>query len=202
MLLSSVAVAMSGLANAAAYVLLIQDLHRPPAFAGVLAAAQGAGSIVGGLFGGRLLDRLGELGAAAWGSALFGAGVLSNAVFATGLLGRHVPLTAVVAAGRFVIGVGLPLTVVAAFTAVQHHTDPAMIGRVAASASTLIFAPVALAIPIGAALLPVLDHRLILAVAGIAAALPIATLRSGSSGHTRLMSRENRRPHEHAMGSH
>jgi hypothetical protein len=84
-----------------------------------------------------------------------------------------VPLTPAVAVGRFVGGVGLPWTVVAAFTAIQRHTDPAMIGTVSASASTMIFAPVALAIPAGAALLPVIDHRLILAVAAIGAVLPI-----------------------------
>lgn len=172
--LSSVAVAMSGLANAASYVLLIHDLHRPPAFAGVLSAAQGAGSIVGGLLGARLLDRLSDLAVALWGAALFATGVLSNALFAAGLLSPYVPLTPAVAGGRVVIGVGLPWTVVAAFTAIQRHTDQAMIGRVSASASTLIFAPVALAIPAGVALLPVVDHRVILAIAALATALPIA----------------------------
>lgn len=180
-LLSSIAVAMSGLANAASYVLLIHDLHRPPAFAGILSAAQGAGSIVGGLLGGRLLDRLSELAVGAWGAALFATGVLSNAVFATGVLSPYGPMAPAVAVGRFVIGVGLPWTVVAAFTAIQRHTDQAMIGRVSASASTLIFAPVALAIPAGAALLPLIDHRLILAIAGVASLLPIAALRWSSS---------------------
>ena len=61
---------MSGLANAAAYLVIVDDLHRPPAFAGVLAAAQGAGSVAGGLLCGRILDRRGEAAVAWWGAVL------------------------------------------------------------------------------------------------------------------------------------
>lgn len=66
----SVAVAMSGLSNAAAYLVVVGDLGRAPEFAGVLAAAQGAGSVAGGLLCARVLDRRGEPAAAWWGAAL------------------------------------------------------------------------------------------------------------------------------------
>jgi hypothetical protein len=161
----AVAVAASGLGNAAAFVVLTRDLHRSPAFAGVLATAQGLGSIVGGLAGGRLLDRFGEHRVAAIGCLLGAAGSLAQCI----------PVTAVVALGRVAGGVGLPWTVVAAFTAVQRYTDPAMIGRVAASATTLVFAPLTLTISAGAGLIAIADHRLPLII-GAAAGLLVAAV--------------------------
>jgi MFS family permease len=154
---TAVAVAASGLGNAAAFVVLTRDLHRSPAFAGVLAAAQGFGSILGGLAGGRLLDRFGEHRVAAIGCLLAAAGSLAQCV----------PVTGVVAVARIAGGIGLPWTVVAAFTAVQRYTDPAMIGRVAASATTLVFAPLTLTITAGAVLIAVADHRLPLVMGAV-----------------------------------
>jgi MFS family permease len=168
---AAVAVAASGLGNAAAFVVLTGDLHRAPAFAGVLAAAQGFGSIIGGLAGSRLLDRFGEHRVAAIGCLLA----------AVGLLAQCVPVAAVVAAARVAGGVGLPWTVVAAFTAVQRYTDSAMIGRVTASATTLAFAPLTLTISAGAGLIAIADHRLPLvigAVAGLLAGLALLRRRA------------------------
>ncbi|MEU7819246.1 MFS transporter [Catellatospora sp. NPDC049133] len=154
------AVAMSGLSNAAAYLVIVGDLGRVPEFAGVLAAAQGAGSVAGGLLCGRVLDRRGEPAAAWWGAALS----------ALGLALQCVPSTPVVALARVLIGVGLPWTVIAAMTAVQRHTPAELIGRVAATANTVVFAPTALTIALGAGAVELLDHRLVL---GTAAALTL-----------------------------
>jgi hypothetical protein len=51
---------------------------------------------------------------------------------------------------------------VAAFTVVQRHTPHELVGRVSAGASTFIFGSTALAIPLGAALIVVIDHRVVL----------------------------------------
>lgn len=154
------AVAMSGLSNAAAYLVIVGDLGRAPEFAGVPAAAQGAGSVAGGLLCGRVLDRRGEPAAAWWGAALS----------ALGLALQCVPSTPVVALARVLIGVGLPWTVIAAMTAVQRHTPADLIGRVAATANTVVFAPTALTIALGAGAIELLDHRLVL---GLAATLTL-----------------------------
>jgi len=170
----SAAVALSGLANAAAYLVIVDDLHRPPAFAGVLAAAQGAGSVAGGLLCGRILDRRGEAAAAWWGAVLSALGPLLLCV----------PLTPVVAAGRVLIGVGLPWTVIAAMTAVQRHTPAGLIGRVAATANTAVFAPTTLTIALGAGAVAIVDHRAVLAAAAtgtVLAALPL-TRRQAAAG--------------------
>jgi MFS family permease len=150
--IAALAVAVSGLANAASYVVITADLHRPAAFAGVLAAAQGAGSIVSGILGGRMLERAGERATAAWGATLY----------AIGSMMASTPSVLTVACGRMVVGLGLPWTVVAAFTAVQRQTPNELIGRVSAGAGTFIFGSTALAIPLGAGLIEIVDHRLVL----------------------------------------
>lgn len=160
-LIGAIAVAMSGLTTAATYAFITADLHRPPEFLGVLAAAQGAGSIVSGLIAGRVMRRYGEQTTAVTGIALFALATLS----------RCVPSAPLAIVASVVIGVGLPWTVVAAMTAIQHSTATDMIGRVAATATTLVFAPTAIAMAIGAALPTVVDHRLILGAAAVGCAL-------------------------------
>jgi MFS family permease len=159
-------VAMSGLTTAASFAVVTGDLHRPATFVGVLGSAQGGGAIVGGLLVGRLLDRLGELGVGAAGAALFAVGCLT----------RFIAWWPAVVGGSLIIGFGLPWTVVAAMTAVQLRTPEVLLGRVAATAGSIIFAPVAVAIPVGAALIWA-DHRLPLVLAAtvclISAALPL-----------------------------
>ncbi|MFC7240896.1 MFS transporter [Catellatospora aurea] len=187
------AVAMSGLSNAAAYLVIVGDLGRAPEFAGVLAAAQGAGSVAGGLLCGRVLDRRGESAAAWWGAALS----------ALGLALQCVPSTPVVALARVLIGVGLPWTVIAAMTAVQRHTPAELIGRVAATANTVVFAPTALTIALGAGAVELLDHRLVLGVAAaltLLGATPLLT-RPGTAPSPAAVSRQSAAPSATGAGA-
>lgn len=140
-LIGSATIAMSGLNQAAVYAVVTGALHRPPAFVGVLTSAQGAGSIVGGLIIGRLLTRWGPLAVGAVGALLF----------ATGAAALTVPYWPVVLGGMMVIGLGLPWTLVAAMTAVQLDTPDRLLGRVSGTASTLLFTPITVFNPIGAA---------------------------------------------------
>jgi len=164
--IGSVSIAMSGLSDAAVYSVVTDDLDRPAAFIGVLASAQGGGAILGGLIVGRLLRWRGELCVAVLGATLF----------AIGSAARCVPWWPVVVASSVVVGIGLPWTLVAAVTAVQTRTPEDLLGRVAATANSLLFAPVAVTIPIGAAIVLV-EHHLPLLVAAIiclaAALLPL-----------------------------
>jgi hypothetical protein len=54
-------------------------------------------------------------------------------------------------AGGFTIGLGLPWTLVAGVTAVQMFTPEHLLGRVSATSATLMFGPIALTNPLGAA---------------------------------------------------
>jgi len=157
-LVSALAASMSGFATAAVYSVVTIDLHLAPAFLGVLGSAQGAGSIASGFLAGRLPVHFGLLG-----SALFGIGMLF----------WFLPWVPLVVAGSVVVGIGLPWTVVAAMTAVQTSTPPDMLGRVSATATTLIFAPIAAAIPAGAAFTELAGHQATLVVcAGAAIVTP------------------------------
>ncbi|MFG2099819.1 MFS transporter [Micromonospora echinaurantiaca] len=139
--LAAVSIAMSGLTTAALYAIVVTELDLPATFLGVLVSAQGAGSLVGGLIVGRLIARRGPVAVAVAGTVLFAAGCLA----------RCLPWWPVTVVASVVAGVGLPWTLVAAVTAVQTHTPAAMLGRVAGTANTAMFGPIAVAIPLGSA---------------------------------------------------
>lgn len=139
--LAAVSIAMSGFTTAALYTVVTTELALPSTFLGVLASAQGGGSVLAGLAVGRLVDR--------WGAVA--VGVAGTALFAAGCLGRCLPWSPATIAASAVIGVGLPWTLVAAVTAVQTHTPPALLGRISGTANTLMFGPITLAIPLGSA---------------------------------------------------
>lgn len=155
-----VAMLLSGISSAATYALVDAGLHRRPAFAGVLSAVQGAGSVAAGIVAGAVMRRLGERALAAAGLLLFTAGAAVRAV----------PALPVVVAGMLAIGVGLPWVIVAVFTAVQRRAEPALVGRVAAVAGTVVFGPTALAAGLGAGLVALLDYRVQLAGVGVTGA--------------------------------
>jgi MFS family permease len=141
-LIATVAIAMSGLGNTAVLAHIVDDLHLPSTRLAIATSAQGAGSILGGLLAGRLLARLGPTRVAALGAVLYGAGRLTWVLpwFPPGV------------AGSLVIGLGLPWTLIAGITAIQTETPDHLLGRVAASSNTVMFGPIALAIPAGSAL--------------------------------------------------
>ncbi|MEU9853150.1 MFS transporter [Streptomyces sp. NPDC047974] len=153
--------------NGAAVYAVVDGLGRPAAYAGVLYAVQGAGSVLAGLTTGPLLRRVPERLLAAAGLALFAA--------ATGV--RALPYEATALAASAVIGLGLPWVLVAAMTAVQREAPAEAAGRLAATANTALFVPNALALALGAALVTTVDVRLLLpalAAAGLAGALRTA----------------------------
>ncbi|WP_043182453.1 MFS transporter [Streptomyces sp. NRRL F-5123] len=156
-----VALLLSGISSAATYALVDAGLHRPPAFVGVIYAVQGTGSVVAGIAAGAVMRRMPERVFAAAGLLLFSAGA--------GM--RVVPSLPTVLGGAVAIGIGLPWVIVAAFTAVQQHTEPALVGRVAAAAGTVVFGPTALATGLGAGLVALADYRIQLAGAAVAGAL-------------------------------
>lgn len=155
----------AGLNGAMAYA-VIDGLGHDPAYAGVLYAVQGAGSVATGLLSGAALRRLGERRFAAYGIALTAA--------AAGL--RAIPSDPVALVCSASIGAGLPCVLIAALTAVQRETPDALLGRTAATANTLVFTPNVIGLAAGAGLVELLDVRLLLTVIGPAwllTALPL-----------------------------
>ncbi|MFI9824186.1 MFS transporter [Streptomyces sp. NPDC052013] len=146
----------AGLSGALTYA-VVEDLGRSPAYAGVLYAVQGAGSVAIGLGSGPALRHLGERRFAAWGIALLAAAVALRAV----------PDDALALACSAAIGAGLPAVLIATLTAVQRETPGTLLGRVTATANTVVFTPNVVGLAAGAALVELTDHRLLLTATGL-----------------------------------
>ncbi len=144
--------------NGATIYAVADGLGHSPAYVGLLYAVQGAGSVTVGMAAGPLLRRLGERRFAGYGIALTAVAVMARAL----------PYDAVVLASAAAVGVGLPCVLIAALTAVQRETPDALLGRAAATANTLLFAPSAVGLALGAGLVELVDHRVLLAVLGAA----------------------------------
>lgn len=147
-LLATVAIAVAGLTNAAVLSRLVDGLHLPATYLGVLSSAQGAGSIVAGLLVGRLLARTSAARVAAVGAGLF----------ALACVARMVPWWPSMIAGSVLTGVGLVWALIAAVTAIQTGTPGHLLGRVAATGNTAMFGPQAVTIPLGAAMIGIGDQ--------------------------------------------
>ncbi|WP_405874172.1 MFS transporter [Streptomyces sp. NBC_00005] len=136
---------------------VVDGLGRSPAYAGVLYAVQGAGSVAVGLLSGPALRHLGGRRFAAYGIALLAVAVALRAV----------PSVPVALACSAACGAGLPCVLIAAMTAVQRETPDALLGRAAATANTLMFTPNVLGLAAGAVLVELVDYRLLLLVMGV-----------------------------------
>ncbi|MFF4797746.1 MFS transporter [Streptomyces sp. NPDC001351] len=145
---------------------VIDGLGHSPAYAGVLYAVQGAGSVAVGLVSGPALRWLGERRFAASGIALT----------AVAIAARAIPSDPVVLACCAASGAGLPCVLIAALTALQRETPDALLGRTAAAANTLLFTPNVCGLAAGAALVELTDYRVVLLALGLALTVPTAAL--------------------------
>ncbi|MGW7420671.1 MFS transporter [Streptomyces sp. NPDC054813] len=163
---------------------VVDALGRSPAYTGVMYAVQGAGSVAVGLVSGPALRRLGERRFAAYGIALTGVAVAARAV----------PYDAVVLACSAAGGLGLPCVLIAAYTAVQREIPAAALGRATATADTLMFTPNVVGLAVGAALVELVDHRLLLVVLGGALLGTAGSLAQRSASRTAARSPSDANP--------
>ncbi|OYP18305.1 MFS transporter [Streptomyces sp. FBKL.4005] len=176
---------LTALASTTVYA-VVDRLGHSPAYTGVLYAAQGAGSVAAGLLAGPALRRLGGRRFAAAGIALTGAAVAARAV----------PWDPVALASAAAGGLGLPCVLIAALTAVQRETPGPLLGRVTATAHTLVFTPNVLGLAAGAGLVELAGPGLLLPLYGLAlllTALPLAQ-RAASASRTAARSPSDANP--------
>lgn len=162
-----VAFAMTGLANTTIFALIDQGLGRPPEFFGVLAAIQGGGSILGGVTAAVLIHRLGERSLVAIALTMLGAAITVAIT----------PNEAVVVACVLLVGISIPWFVVAFITLRQRLTPARLQGRVASATSMALNGPQTVGTATGAALIGLVDYRVLMVVMGMSVALcaiPIA----------------------------
>ncbi|MFC9510154.1 MFS transporter [Streptomyces sp. NPDC057002] len=165
--------------NGAMIYAVVDDLGRSPAYAGVLYAVQGAGSVAVGLLSGTALRHLGERRFAAYGIGLLAVAVALRAVPSD-------PLALMCGAA---IGAGLPAVLIAALTSVQRETPGPLLGRVTATAHTLVYAPNVIGLATGAALVELTGHRLVLIALGTALLATAALLLQRPASTARTASR-------------
>ncbi|CAL9321497.1 MFS transporter [Streptomyces sp. SudanB52_2052] len=168
----------AGLNGAMVYA-VVDDLGHSPAYAGVLYTVQGAGSVAVGLLSGPALRRLGERRFAAYGIALLACAVALRTV-------PYDPSALVCSAA---IGAGLPAVLIATLTSVQRETPGPLLGRVTATAHTLVYAPNVVGLAAGAALVELVDHRLVLVALGVGLLVTAAWLFQSPARAERTVSR-------------
>jgi MFS family permease len=158
-----IAVSAFGLFETVPFAVVTQGLHRSADFLGVLVSLQGAGALAGGALAAPVMRRTSERALIAGGLAACAAGSL---LLTTG----SVPVTG---AAAVVLGLCIVWINVGAITLIQHRTPPALLGRVDAALEFAIVVPQAASIALGAALIAVVDYRILLlamaAVIGTAA---------------------------------
>lgn len=186
-----------GFLEASAYALL-DEFGRPATFAGVLVSVQGLGAILGGLFSSRVVRRTGEVRCIVVGLSLLATSLAVAAL---------APTMGVVLIAMVGCGLGLPLTFVPFLTLVQRRSPHHLVGRVSAVIEVVMATPQALSLAVGAALVSLIDYRLIFwataAVIGASAAyICIRLLGVAEEGQVQPASRALRvgRGHEHHQG--
>jgi MFS family permease len=153
----AIAVTAIGLAETLVFAYVDQGLHRSPAFVSVIVCVQGVGGLSGGLLASRLIRRLGEVGTAALGVLLFAVG-FGGFAYPNLLLGFVCAI---------LVGLAIPIAVVALNTLLQRTTPAQVVGRVAAAAEAVIGTPQTLSIVLGAVLVTLVDYRVLFLVMAV-----------------------------------
>jgi MFS family permease len=146
---SSLAFAGAGMINVAVFSLVSQGLHRSTSILGLLTSVEGAGSVLASLCVAALMRRIGEYSTACIGYLLNGVGL---AVSSTATLGGAI-------AGMFLLGVGLPMILVAMVTLVQRRTPADLQGRALSAMDAMITIPLTIATAVGAVIIGSVGFR-------------------------------------------
>ena len=149
-----VVVAGSGFVSVAEFAAVDQGLGLEPVFVSVLASVQGLFSITAGLCAAAVIRRLGLTGCLRLGIALLGLGIPLLATGAVPLFVLSVALA----------GTGVPLALVAFVTLRQAETPAGLQGRAAAATQVMLNLPQVAMAALAAALISVIDYRVLLAV--------------------------------------
>jgi MFS family permease len=155
-----------GFTESAGFSVVTVGLHHSASFVGVLMTVQGIGAVAGGLLAAPLLGRMTE-------PMLTGLG-LCTAAAAVLLLTLPNLATALVA--MVLAGLVGPWVSVAAITALQRRTPPAVLGRVAGAFQLALTIPQLTSIGLGAALIAVVNYRVLLVAIAVVAAIAVVYL--------------------------
>ncbi len=153
----ALALLVVGFGETLIFAIVDSGLHRPPAFIGILSTIQGVGGLLGGLTAAIVMKRSAE-------GVLAGLGLL---LITCGTLLLMLPSLITVLAGMVLFGIGLPWLIVGVYTLVQRATPAQLQGRVYSAFDVLVGTPQTISIALGAALIGVVDYRLLLIVMAV-----------------------------------
>ena len=155
------ALSVIGLFDSLLFAVVEHGLHRSPEFFGVLMSAQGAGSILGGLTAVRLMTTFGPVRAV-------GLALLTMAAGSVPFLTGNVALVLV---GMAAAGAAIPWAFVAMATTRQKLTPNHLQGRTASATGVSLQVPQLASTGVGAAIVAVVDYRLLTVIATVIIAL-------------------------------
>jgi MFS family permease len=147
-----VALLVIGFAESFLFAVVDQGLHHDPSFLGVLVSVQGAGAVIGGLTAAAAIRRFGD-------GRLVAIGLLLTALGESALLTDSLPAIVIGIVG---VGIGIAWAVVGFATGIQTRTPPRLQGRAYSAADTIVSMPQTVSIAAGAALITVVDYRLLI----------------------------------------
>jgi MFS family permease len=152
-----IALLVFGFFETVPYSLVSQGLHRAPTFLGLLEALLGVGALAGGVLAAPIMRRTSE-------RALVALALLIVAAACLLLIPAWLP---VVMAAMGVLGLAIVWFNVGAITLIQRQTPAYLLGRVDAALTIAITVPQTVSIALGAALVAVVDYRVLLAVMAV-----------------------------------
>lgn len=150
---------IAGLMESASFAAIDEGLGLSAAFFGVVASVQGSGSVLGGLLAAPMVKRYGESRVSGVGYVVVAAGMFLCVTQETGLFLAGVALN----------GIGMPMVIVALGTATHLYTPSRLQGRVGAALSMSTGGAQAVSIAAGAAMVGIVDYRLMYALIVLAA---------------------------------
>jgi MFS family permease len=164
-----IAVSVFGFFETVPFAVIAQGLHRTPEFLGVLVSLQGVGALAGATLAAPVMRRSSE-------RALIAGGLAMCAVASLLLITASLPLVLLAGAA---LGVCLVWINVGAVTLIQRRTPGALLGRVDAALQFAVTAPQAASIALGAALIAVVNYRILLLAMAAVIAFSAGYLASG-----------------------
>jgi len=160
MLALGLSVLTVGFSESALFSVVTVGLRHSASFLGVLTTVQGVGAVLGGMSAAPLLRRVSEPVLLA----------MALACMTLAMLALTGPDIVVVFAGMAVAGLAGPWLSVAGVTAFQRRTPTAKMGRVFGVLRLALTIPQTASLAIGAALITVVNYRVLLVVIAVAAA--------------------------------
>lgn len=158
---------VTGFINVAIFPMLEEGLGVGAELLALMVTFQGVGAVCGGITAARAIRRVGERRVTGLGLAISGSGVVATLAF----IATNPPGTAWTIAIAAIIfaftGLGIPWTIVAVSTYRMRVTPRAAQGRTAAAMNMAFNVPQTAATLVGAAVLAVLDYRILLAICAL-----------------------------------